>query len=159
MPTGKILAVSNAQKNVTFVKIISLNPILFKAVLPAENTKLNRKLTACSSTNVIYLATCIKCNLQYVGSTTTPFKIRFRNHKSSMKTKKKTCEVAIHFNATPHHLCDFQFICIEKINNENNLERKLITREGNWTAQLRTLHPWGLNKRVESNSKNRIHYK
>ena len=72
-----------------------------------------------------------------------------------MKTKKKTCEVAIHFNAIPHQISDFQFICIEKIVDQNNLESKLITREAYWTAQLRTLRPCGLNKRQEFKSKNK----
>ena len=43
-----------------------------------------------------------------------------------MKTKKKTCEAAIHFNAIPHQMFDFQFICIEKIVDQNNLESSLI---------------------------------
>ena len=58
-----------------------------------------------------------------------------------LKTKKKTCEVAIHLNAIPHQYFDFQFICIEKIIDQNNLESKLITREAYWTVQLRTLRP------------------
>ena len=76
----------------------------------------------------------ILCN---VGSTATQFKIRFRNHKSTMKTNKKTCEVAIHFNSTPHSLTGFQFICIEQVQKDS----LLITREAYWTAQLRTLRP------------------
>ena len=44
---------------------------------------------SCDSKNVIYLASCRKCHLQYVGSTTTDFRIRFRNHKSAMLTNKK----------------------------------------------------------------------
>ena len=39
-----------------------------------------------SSKNVVYLASCIKCNLQYVGFTSTAFKVRFRSHKSVMLT-------------------------------------------------------------------------
>ena len=109
----------------------------------------------CSSTNVIYLATCTKCSLQYVGSTTTSFKIRFRNHKLFRKTKKKACEVVIHFNAIPHQISNFQLICIEKVVDENNLESKLITRETYWIAQLRTLRLCGLNKRQKFKPKNR----
>ena len=44
---------------------------------------------SCDSKNVIYLASCKKCRLQYVGSTTTDFRVRFRNHKSAMLTNKK----------------------------------------------------------------------
>ena len=55
-----------------------------------------RQKVSCSSKNVIYLATCCKCNLQYVGSTSTEFKIRFRNHKSNMLNNKRKCELAVH---------------------------------------------------------------
>ena len=115
----------------------------------------------CSSRNIIYLATCTRCSLQYVGSTTTEFKVRFRNHKSSMLTNKKTCEVAVHFNCGEHAVTDFEFIGIEKIyhsNSSRSLENVLLTREAFWSAQLCTLFPQGLNKRQEFNSKHRIKY-
>ena len=34
----------------------------------------------CNSSNVLYLMTCKKCALQYVGSTITKFRLRFNNH-------------------------------------------------------------------------------
>ena len=119
-----------------------------------------RQRLSCNSTNVIYLVHCIKCNLQYVGSTTTEFKVRFRNHKSAMKTNKKTCEVAIHFNRSPHILSDFTFQCIDQIqiNTSQDTKKLLITKEAYWSAQLFSLAPFGLNKRQEFHSKNRIHY-
>ena len=61
----------------------------------------------CISTNVVYLASCRKCKLPHVGCTSNQFKVRFRNHKSAMNTGKNTCEVAIHFNNTPHSLTEF----------------------------------------------------
>ena len=70
--------------------------------------------------------------IQYVGSTNTPFKVRFRNHKSSMITNKITCEVAKHYNSIPHNLDDFEFIVIEQINNNSNvhnIDELLLTRE------------------------------
>ena len=60
----------------------------FQSFATGRKYKIKQKMD-CSSTNVIYLATCTKCSLQYVGSTTTSFKIRFRNHKSSMKKNRK----------------------------------------------------------------------
>ena len=42
----------------------------------------------CRSKNVIYLVTCKTCKIQYVGSTSNEFKVRFRNHKSAMLTKR-----------------------------------------------------------------------
>ena len=34
----------------------------------------------CTSSNVVYLVSCKRCHLQYVGSTKTEFKVRFCNH-------------------------------------------------------------------------------
>ena len=82
-----------------------------------------------TSRNIIYLATCTRCTLQYVGSTTTEFKVRFRNHKSSMLTNKKTCEGALHFNCGEHAVKDFEFIGIEKIyhlNSNRSLDNVLL---------------------------------
>ena len=87
---------------------------------------------SCNSTNVVYLVHCgIKCNLQCVGSTTTEFKVRLRNHKSTIKTNKKTCEVAIHFNKTPHTFSDFTFQCKDQIRTSSNhdTDKLLITKE------------------------------
>ena len=109
---------------------------------------------------VIYLATCAKCNLQYVGSTSTEFKVRFRNHKSNMLKNKRTCELAIHFNDSEHEISQINFIIIEQIRsfeNSSHLERLLLTRTY-WTAQLFTLNPHGLNKRREFRSKHHINY-
>ena len=115
----------------------------------------------CTSHNVIYLITCNKCSVQYIGSTSTELKVRFRNHKSAMLTNKKTCEVAVHYNSMEHCLSDFSFIGIEQINNNNvvnTTDKRLLTREAYWSAQLCTLKPYGLNKRCEFRSKNRINY-
>ena len=114
---------------------------------------------SCTSQNVIYLASCLKCRLQYVGSTSNPFKVRFRNHKSDMNRNKKSCELAIHFNQTPHSLSDFEFSIIESIvNTQGNTENLLLQREAYWTAQLHSLQPFGLNKRCEFRSSKRIHF-
>ena len=73
----------------------------FQSCTTGRKHKIKQKMD-CSSTNVIYLATCTKCSLQYVGSTTTSFKIRIRNHKSSMKTKKKL--VKLRSISMPFHI-------------------------------------------------------
>jgi len=72
-----------------------------------------------------------------------------------------SCEVAIHFNREKHQLSYFEFIVIEQICNideEHNVDKRLLTREACWCSQLCTLQPYGLNKRSEFNSKNRIKY-
>lgn len=120
-----------------------------------------RQKLSCSSKNVIYLARCCKCNLQYVGSTSTEFKIRFRNHKSNMLNNRRTCELAVHYNSSQHDISQINFIIIEQITSFQNplhLDQLLLTREAYWMTQLFTLNPHGLNKRREFHSKNRINY-
>ena len=120
-----------------------------------------RQKLSCSSKNVIYLARCCKCNLQYVGSTLTEFKIRFRNHKSNMLNNRRTCELAVHYNSSQHDISQINFITIEQITSFQNplhLDQLLLTREAYWMTQLFTLNPHGLNKRQEFHSKNRINY-
>ena len=39
----------------------------------------------CDSSNVIYLFDCVVCGVQYVGSTSTPFKYRFHNYKACFR--------------------------------------------------------------------------
>ena len=73
-----------------------------------------------------------------------------------MNTGKNTCEVAIHFNNTPHSLTDFEFIIIEKVINTQNKEETLLIREAYWAAQLGTLQPTGLSKRCEYRAKTRM---
>ena len=132
----------------------------FKSFSTGRTYKINQNLS-CSSKNVVYLASCMKCNLQYVGSTSTEFKVRFRNHKSSMRTNKKTCELAVHFNCNQHEISEINFIVIERITSQGDaayIDRLFLTREAYWTAQLCTVNPHGLNKRREFRSKNRVRY-
>ena len=101
-----------------------------------------RQKLSCSSKNVIYLARCCKCNLQYVGSTSTEFKIRFRNHKSNMLNNRRTCELAVHYNSSQHDISQINFIIIEQITSFQNplhLDQLLLTREAYWMTQLFTL--------------------
>ena len=88
------------------------------------------------------VVTCIKCSRQYIGSTSTELKVRLRNLKSTMINNKRTCGVATHFNKTPHDLSEFKFIGIEQIENDsdsNTIEKRLLTREAYWSAQLSSL--------------------
>ena len=117
-----------------------------------------KSFLSCTSKCVIYLATCLKCNVQYVGSTATEFKIRFRNHKSDLLNNRGRCELAVHFNSAPHHISQIKFIIIEQIYATSNIDSVLTKREGYWLAQLHTLFPSGLNKRKEFNSCKRVSF-
>ena len=53
----------------------------------------------CGSENIIYLITCTKCGIQYVGETVNTLRFRMNAHRQSIKDKKETL-VANHFNNT-----------------------------------------------------------
>ena len=102
----------------------------FKSLSTGRTYQINQNLS-CSSKNVVYLDSCKKCNLQYVGSISTELKVRFRNHKSSMRTNKKTCELAVHFNCTKHEISELSFIVSEKITSQGDaayIDKLLLTR-------------------------------
>jgi len=144
---------SRCDKKCDLCRNYSHNSLISKSTVTGRSYQIKENIT-CTTMNVIYLITCTKCHVQYVGSTSTEFKVRFRNHKSAMLTKKNCCEVATHFNQSCHSLTDFTFLAIERITNSE----RLLDREIYWTAQLRTMKPFGLNKRNELKSKNRIAY-
>ena len=55
-----------------------------------------------------------------------------------MSTKKTTCEVVVHFDKEKHLLSDYGFIVIEEIRNideKDNVDERLFTRETFWCAQ------------------------
>ena len=54
------------------------------------------KSLTCTSSNVVYLAECVLCGLQGVGSTAN-FKSRLANYKSHIKHKRRTCSITNHF--------------------------------------------------------------
>lgn len=89
-----------------------------------------------SSKNVIYLASCKKCQLQYVGSTTTEFKVRFRNQVIYDHQQKD--EVAVLFNSISHSLKDFSIDQDNHASEHASIDNLLITKEAYWSAQLFT---------------------
>ena len=114
---------------------------LIQSTSTKQNFYIKHELT-CTSKNVIYLLTCNKCKVQYVGETGQAARDRFNNHKSSINTNRAT-PVSVHFNSIPHEPSDLNFIPIEKLPNNNKTDR--LRAEKIWTKRLRTFYPWGLN--------------
>jgi len=94
----------------------------------------------CNTTSVIYLITCLKCQIQYVGETKRKLKDRFNNHRSDIKLHKQTA-VSIHFNNILHNYNHISVVPIELV--IDSIERK--TRENYWIKELNSRYPLGLN--------------
>ena len=68
--------------------------------------------------------------------------------------------MAVHLNATSYNVSNIKCTGVKQMNCETDgdLEGKLLAREAYWTAQLFTLKPYGINKRIELRSKKRVNY-
>ena len=96
----------------------------------------------CSSDNIVYLISCSKCNLQYVGETGNSLRIRMNSHRYCIRLNKDT-PIAIHFNSKNHNISHLKIMPIEKLKTNNINDRR--SREYYWQLTLGTIFPKGLN--------------
>ena len=87
----------------------------------------------CDTPFVVYLGTCKGCGGQYVGKSTTPFKIRHSNHKQEIKKK---------YGGLGHHYggqgCGYGNLSIQLIERvEVGDHKALAEQEIYWQNQLR----------------------
>ena len=100
----------------------------------------------CNSTNVVYLLSCKTCGIQYIGSCTTKFRLRFNNYKSCFSRHLLKSvpqhELHSHFDLPDHNgFSDFNFTLIDQGNNDKCVRK----RERFWQYKLNTFTPHGLN--------------
>ena len=96
----------------------------------------------CHSTNIIYLITCKKCSLQYVGETKQTLKQRLLEHCGDTKHNRDK-PVARHFNQADHSTDDITIMAIDRPANNNYFHR--LTLEAKWIQLLQTTKPNGIN--------------
>ena len=110
----------------------------------------------CVSPWVIYLSECKVHKIQYVGKSETPLNIRMNNNRSHLKNNIVKCELVRHFreSKTCKFEEDLQIMPIEKLRISEDASRStedkkriLKDREAFWQKKLKTLSPYGLNKR------------
>ena len=99
----------------------------------------------CTSSNLIYLVTCKKCNKQYVGLTTKQLNVRVNHHRSSI-INHKPIYLSKHFNFPDHSITDLSIQAIDTVTGYcSNALQELQKLEKYWIQKLRTLQPLGLN--------------
>ena len=121
----------------------------FKSRVTGRDFVINFKLD-CNSDHVVYLLSCAKCEMQYIGSTINKFRTRFNNHKSRLNAHRRLSAdgqlkddiVYKHFNQSDHNgLDDVRVKLIDKCKGEQHLRE----REAQWAYRLRSIYPQGLN--------------
>ena len=100
---------------------------------------------SCRSANIVYLITCRKCRIQYVGETSRTLAERLTDHRSNIKHRKNT-PIAIHFNSANHSAADLRAVAIEQIRDSERTLTVRRQREQYWQNKLGTKHPQGLNE-------------
>ena len=116
----------------------------------------NQRLS-CNSRNVVYLLSCKHCLMQYVGKTKQQFNIRNNAHRRS--TVKENIHTGCpliheHFTQGPCTNADYTCHIIEKISDNGSEAEQLEERrrrEMFWIKELRTVYPFGLNSRADTN--------
>ena len=101
----------------------------------------------CDSANIIYVITCTKCTMGYVGETGNTLRTRLHQHLSDIRLQKPTA-VAEHFNTAGHSLEHFRVMPIEQIPSDQEVHFRK-QQESKWIDRLQTLKPLGLNQTKE----------
>lgn len=101
---------------------------------------------SCSSTNCIYAIRCRTCSKTYVGQTTN-LRNRLHNHVSDITLLRKDTPLTQHFNY--HPVSEIHALVLQQFPNTFTTQQKLAL-ENQWIAQLRTLHPQGLNSHMNT---------
>ena len=113
----------------------------FKSKQTGEKFSLKGEFN-CNTQGVVYMASCAKCGIQYVGQTKRKFCDRMREHWYSIVNKKDTA-IGIHFNSRCHSVDDFRVLVIEKVMPNSN--GFLLEKEDKCIKTLDPKEPHGLN--------------
>ena len=100
----------------------------------------------CNTRNVVYLITCTKCKIQYIGESYRPFRERMAEHERYVKNRKFDQATGAHFNQRGHSVGHMKYeviYCLWKKPEPNDPVR--IGHEIRMMEQLQTFKPKGLN--------------
>ncbi len=134
-------------KNCHNCSYINNNPAIISNITRKCFIVKNSSVLNCEARNVIYLITCKKCGLQYVGQTKRAFKQRMWEHKNSIKKNTLNTLIVNHFNSNDHTIEDFSAQIIEVIG--DNSKRTLIQAEDYWIKCLNSVFPLGMNNQIK----------
>ena len=102
----------------------------------------------CISDNVVYLITCKKCGVQYVGETSQKLRSRFNNHRNRLK-KLTNLYLYHHFSSDGHSVDDMSIMPIEELTSNDRVSATSQRLERDyWCGELCTYYPYGLNDNV-----------
>ena len=109
----------------------------------------NNNTVSCKTGNVVYMLTCNKCNMRYVGETGRSLKCRIKEHiynlqANSSKNKNSRAKLYKHLKTCGS---GFSTQIIELLGALGPNERKI--REDFWIKRLKTVYPYGMNDKYK----------
>ena len=99
----------------------------------------------CGSRNIIYLITCQKCGMQYVGETARELRHRLTDHRHCIRAHVPT-PVGKHFNLPEHRLEDLKITVLESLEATRGDWKLRREKELGWQLKLGTIQPQGINE-------------
>ena len=113
----------------------------------SKTYKVRRELS-CNAKYIVYMAFCLLCREQGVGST-FDWKPRMRNYKSHISKGRRTCRIVNHFIDVHKGFQNIRFILLDCVDNVDGLSIEqiddlLLEKEKFWIGTLVTQHK-GLN--------------
>ena len=104
---------------------------------------------SCKSSNLVYLVTCRRCGLQYVGETSQPLHVRISGNRSDITHwRTDLSPVAEHFNSSAQSVSDMTVMVVELSTGHDPCLRN--AKEDSWIRTLETLLPSRMNLRDDS---------
>ena len=120
---------------------------IFESFQTKRQYKINQHLNN-NDKCLIYLLSCKTCGLQYLGSATDRFRLRWNNYKDNDRKAQRgeehmQPELSEHFHSEEHNgfLQDCNITLIEKTDSSDPTRREEYCR-----AVLKTVSPYGLNR-------------
>ena len=98
--------------------------------------------------NVIYLITCTKCNIQYVGLTSQKSRDRINQHIRHIRKNDLSTLLVKHFNNNDHDINDLKVSIIDYITGPA-FEHELLELENYCIRTLNSMYPFGLNDNIK----------
>ena len=114
-------------------------------------------ISPCKTKNVVYLITCKKCSIQYVGQTGTMLRTRMSHYRSKITNKQSGSLVHDHFTLDDHNLTDLKVQILYHVKdgqfkNKSDIQEDLLNMEYYYQSVLCTFFPFGLNDKVETDN-------
>ena len=86
---------------------LSQDPIIGNSNSYQHNLNFSQP-ASCTTKNVIYLISCKKCKIQYVGLTSQALRARLNAHRSAINLKKLKTPLVTHFLLPDHNFSDLK---------------------------------------------------